>query len=126
MNDISRARDEFLESADRYPEAFRRQVGSASRRGFLAAGVGVGAAGLLGACSTKTKKSSEGGSTGSTVAAGGSGSPAAAGSSASPSAPEGKAGTDKSDTEKVVNFSNWVSYIDVDENDKNKHPTLDG
>ncbi|NUR62965.1 MAG: spermidine/putrescine ABC transporter substrate-binding protein [Catenulispora sp.] len=129
MNDISRARDEFLESADRYPEAFRHQVGSASRRGFLAAGVGVGAAGLLGACSTKTKKAAGGTGTGSAGSSGASGSSSSSGAASSPTsaaAPEGKAGTDKSDAEKIINFSNWVSYIDVDPNDKNKHPTLDG
>jgi spermidine/putrescine transport system substrate-binding protein len=115
MNDISRARDEFLEAADRYPEAFRRQLGGASRRGFLAAGVAAGAAGLLGACATKTKNSSAAGAAG---AGSGSGS-----TSATPA--EGKAGTDKSDSEKIVNFSNWVSYIDVDPKDKNKRPTLD-
>jgi spermidine/putrescine transport system substrate-binding protein len=37
----------------------------------------------------------------------------------------GHAGTDYSATEKVVNFSNWPAYIDIDANDKNKHPTLD-
>lgn len=37
----------------------------------------------------------------------------------------GHGGTDYSATEKVVNFSNWPAYIDVDSNDKNKHPTLD-
>jgi spermidine/putrescine transport system substrate-binding protein len=115
MNDKSWARDEFLDAADRFPEAFQRQVtGRASRRGFLTAGVGLGAAGLLGACSTKTKAASSGAS----GAGSGSGS-----SSAAPA--EGKSGPDKSDTEKVVNFSNWVSYIDVDPNDKNKRPTLD-
>ena len=115
MNDISRARDEFLDAADRFPEAFRRQLGGASRRGFLAAGVGLGAAGLLGACSTKTK----------TAAAASTGSGSGSGSSSSAAPSEGKSGADKSDTEKVVNFSNWVSYIDVDPKDKNKRPTLD-
>jgi spermidine/putrescine transport system substrate-binding protein len=37
----------------------------------------------------------------------------------------GHAGTDYSATEKVVNFSNWPAYIDIDSKDKNKHPTLD-
>ncbi|ACU75923.1 extracellular solute-binding protein family 1 [Catenulispora acidiphila DSM 44928] len=116
MNDISRARDEFLDAADRFPEAFRRRLaGGASRRGFLAAGVGLGAAGVLGACATKTKAASSGSGSGSGAASGS--------SSAAPS--EGKLGADKSDSEKVVNFSNWVSYIDVDPDDKNKRPTLD-
>lgn len=116
MNDISRSREEFLDAAGRFPEAFRRQLaGRASRRGFLTAGIGLGAAGLLGACATKTKNNSAG--------AGGSGAGSSASSSAA--APEGKAGVDKSDTEKIINFSNWVSYIDVDPNDKNKRPTLD-
>ncbi|MEP7193495.1 MAG: spermidine/putrescine ABC transporter substrate-binding protein [Actinomycetota bacterium] len=35
-----------------------------------------------------------------------------------------KAATDLSATEKVVNWSNWPSYMDVDEKTK-KHPTLD-
>ncbi|MGH3739892.1 MAG: polyamine ABC transporter substrate-binding protein [Micromonosporaceae bacterium] len=33
--------------------------------------------------------------------------------------------TDLSDKEKQLNFSNWPLYIDVAENDENKHPTLD-
>jgi spermidine/putrescine transport system substrate-binding protein len=37
----------------------------------------------------------------------------------------GHAGTDYSATEKVINFSNWPAYIDIDSKDKNKHPTLD-
>ncbi len=32
---------------------------------------------------------------------------------------------DKSDTDKTLNFSNWQLYIDVDEKDPNKRPTLD-
>ncbi|HYO19293.1 MAG TPA: extracellular solute-binding protein, partial [Dermatophilaceae bacterium] len=35
-----------------------------------------------------------------------------------------KAATDLSATEKIVNWSNWPSYMDVDEKTK-KHPTLD-
>jgi len=37
----------------------------------------------------------------------------------------GHASTDYSATEKVINFSNWPAYIDIDAKDKNKHPTLD-
>lgn len=112
MNDISRARDEFFEAAEKFPEMLRRQTGrSATRRGVLTAGVGMGAAGVLAACGTTKTKS---------------GSAAPGGTSASGGAtPEGKEATDKSATEKVLNFSNWVSYIDVDSNDKNKRPTLD-
>lgn len=119
MNDISRARDEFLDAADRFPGAFQRQLaGRASRRGLLAAGLGAGAAGLLGACATKTKAASSGTS--------GAGTGSGSSSSSSSAAPaDGKAGPDKSEAEKIVNFSNWVSYIDVDANDKNKRPTLD-
>jgi spermidine/putrescine transport system substrate-binding protein len=36
------------------------------------------------------------------------------------------AATDYSDTEKLLNFSNWGSYIDVSSSNKNDHPTLDG
>jgi len=36
-----------------------------------------------------------------------------------------QAAEDLSEDEKVVNFSNWPFYLDVDEKDKNKHPTLD-
>jgi spermidine/putrescine transport system substrate-binding protein len=37
----------------------------------------------------------------------------------------GHAGKDFSDTEKIVNFSNWPAYIDVDSKNQNDHPTLD-
>jgi spermidine/putrescine transport system substrate-binding protein len=33
---------------------------------------------------------------------------------------------DLSDTDKVVNFSNWSLYIDTDEKNESEHPTLDG
>ncbi|MFI6979409.1 spermidine/putrescine ABC transporter substrate-binding protein [Embleya sp. NPDC050154] len=36
-----------------------------------------------------------------------------------------RAGRDRSEQEKVVRFSNWALYIDIDENDEQKHPTLD-
>ncbi len=32
---------------------------------------------------------------------------------------------DTSDKDKTLNWSNWQAYIDVDDNDPNKHPTLD-
>jgi spermidine/putrescine transport system substrate-binding protein len=32
---------------------------------------------------------------------------------------------DRSDQDKVVNFSNWALYIDTDEKDQSKHPTLE-
>ncbi|SHM33827.1 polyamine ABC transporter substrate-binding protein [Cryptosporangium aurantiacum] len=35
-----------------------------------------------------------------------------------------QAATDLSDKDKVINFSNWPLYIDVDENDEKVHPTL--
>jgi spermidine/putrescine transport system substrate-binding protein len=37
----------------------------------------------------------------------------------------GHAGKDFSDSEKIVNFSNWPAYIDVDSKNQNDHPTLD-
>lgn len=67
-------------------------------RGVGAGGVAVAGVGLLSACGT------EGTGTGG---------------SAQPST------EDKSDTDKTLNFSNWQLYIDVDENDTNKRPTLD-
>ncbi|MFI1579525.1 spermidine/putrescine ABC transporter substrate-binding protein [Embleya sp. NPDC020630] len=33
--------------------------------------------------------------------------------------------TDRSEREKVVRFSNWALYIDVDDEDEQRHPTLD-
>ena len=35
------------------------------------------------------------------------------------------AATDKSDTDKSLNFSNWQLYIDIDAKNTNDHPTLD-
>lgn len=79
-------------------------VSSVSRRRVLrAAGIG-GAAMVAAACGAK-------GTTG--------------GSSASATgAPSPSSQPDKSDTEKIANFSNWVSYLDVDE-DSGKRPSLD-
>ena len=85
-------------------EAVRRaaESGMPRRRVLQAAALGsaaVAGSSLLAACGTK---GSGGGAT-----------------SAAPTTP------DKSDTDKTLNFSNWQLYIDVDEKDPNKRPTLD-
>jgi spermidine/putrescine transport system substrate-binding protein len=80
------------------------QSGVPRRRLLQAAGLGTAAvagSSLLAACGTKGTAAS-------------SGSPSAA-----PTAP------DKSDTDKTLNFSNWQLYIDVDDKNPNKRPTLD-
>jgi len=80
------------------------QSGVPRRRILQAAGLGTAAvagSSLLAACGTK-----------GTAAA--SGAPSTA-----PTAP------DKSDADKTLNFSNWQLYIDVDEKNPNKRPTLD-
>ena len=75
-----------------------------SRRGFLrgvgASGAVVAGAGVLAGCATPAQ--TPGG-----------------GTSASDDT------VDQSDTDKLLNFSNWQLYIDVDEKDENKRPTLD-
>lgn len=73
----------------------RRRVLQAAALG----GAAVAGSSLLAACGTK-------GSGGSSA-------------SAAPTA------EDKSDKDKTLNFSNWQLYIDVDEKDANKRPTLD-
>jgi spermidine/putrescine transport system substrate-binding protein len=93
--------------------------GLLTRRSMLMASGGVGIAGFLAACGS----SSSGGGA-STGAAGSTTPSAGAVSSAATSAAASGGGTDKSDTEKVVNWSNWPEYIDVDDKTK-KHPTLD-
>ncbi|HEY2041832.1 MAG TPA: spermidine/putrescine ABC transporter substrate-binding protein [Jatrophihabitans sp.] len=71
--------------------------GLVSRRTMLA-GIGVtGLATMLSACGTK--------------------------GTAAKANPSAQAAVDKSDTEKVVNWSNWPEYIDVDDKTKT-HPTL--
>jgi spermidine/putrescine transport system substrate-binding protein len=74
---------------------------SLSRRGFLrgtaASGAVIAGAGLLAACGT----------------------PAAKAPSANQSA------ADHSDADKIANFSNWPSYIDIDDKVATDHPTLD-
>jgi spermidine/putrescine transport system substrate-binding protein len=48
-----------------------------------------------------------------------------AGTTASSSASSAPAVPDRSDTDKTLNWSSWPEYLDVDENDANKHPSLD-
>ena len=74
-----------------------------SRRSAFAGLAGVAATGLLAAC----------GSPGRNASASGAGS----------ASPTPKAAVDKSATEKVVNWSNWPEYIDVDS--KGNHPSID-
>jgi spermidine/putrescine transport system substrate-binding protein len=73
--------------------------GLVSRRGMLAGIGATGLASLLAACGTK--------------------------GTAGKANPTAQAATDRSDTEKVVSWSNWPEYIDVDDKTK-AHPTLDG
>jgi spermidine/putrescine transport system substrate-binding protein len=82
--------------------------GLVSRRSAMMGAAGVGAAALLAACGSAGKNAASAGSGGSTTAA----KPAAA------------AATDLSDTEKVVNWSNWTEYIDTTDDGKSR-PTLD-
>ena len=76
--------------------------GLTTRRTMVTGAVGLGATAALAACGSKGKASTASGS-------------------ASPSASAAK---DMSDTEKVVNWSNWTQYIDVSEDEKSR-PTLD-
>ncbi|TQM62632.1 ABC transporter substrate-binding protein [Humibacillus xanthopallidus] len=80
--------------------------GLVSRRSAMMGAAGVGAAAFLAACGSAGKNASTGG------ASGGVASRTAA------------AAQDMSDTEKVVNWSNWTEYIDTSEDGKSR-PTLD-
>ena len=71
--------------------------GLLSRRGMLAGIGATGLAGLLAACGTK--------------------------GTATKANPSAQAAEDRSDTEKVVSWSNWPEYIDVDDKTQ-AHPTL--
>jgi spermidine/putrescine transport system substrate-binding protein len=77
--------------------------GLASRRTLMTGALGLGATAALTACGSE-----------------GTGGGTASGSAA----PSAKAAQDMSDTEKVVNWSNWTQYIDVSEDEKSR-PTLD-
>ncbi|MGW8377883.1 spermidine/putrescine ABC transporter substrate-binding protein [Streptomyces sp. ODS28] len=70
-----------------------------SRRRLLAAGSAAAGASLLGACGIPPAKGNAGGTE--------------------------RRDPDHSRTEKVLNFANWPLYIDVDDKDKKKRPTLD-
>ena len=81
--------------------------GLVSRRSAMMGAAGVSAAAFLAACGSAGKNPTSGG--------GGTGTAAAKTAAAA---------QDMSDTEKIVNWSNWTEYIDV--NDKTKaRPTLD-
>jgi spermidine/putrescine transport system substrate-binding protein len=71
--------------------------GTLSRRTLFRGAGAVGMGTLLAACGTKPQ---------------------------APKASEERAAEDKSDQEKVVNWSNWPEYIDVDD-DTGEHPTLE-
>src|SRR5690348_18434863 len=67
-------------------------------RGALAGGAVLATGGALSACGTKPAKKNEA---------------------------KACSATDVSSTEKKLTFSNWPLYIDVDEKDEKKRPTLD-
>ncbi len=69
-------------------------------RGLFAGGAFMATGGALAACGTKPAKKSEAEKAACTA-------------------------TDVSATEKKLNFSNWPLYVDVDEKDETKRPTLD-
>ena len=77
--------------------------GLTTRRSLMTGALGVGATAALAACGSK--------GTGTTASA-----------SVTPTA--AAAAQDMSDTEKVINWSNWTQYIDVSEDEKSR-PTLD-
>ena len=91
--------------ASRWPPMMRAALlrGLTSRRALVTGALGLGATAALSACGSKGKG------------------PTAASGSAAPSAAAAK---DLSDTEKVVNWSNWTQYIDVSDDEKSR-PTLD-
>src|SRR5665213_479453 len=84
------------------PPELLQAARSLSRRGFLrgtaASGAVIAGAGVLSACGT----------------------PAAKVASANQAAT-----VDRSDTDKIANFSNWPSYFDIDAKVATDHPTLD-
>jgi spermidine/putrescine transport system substrate-binding protein len=92
--------------SDQVPSAFQAALarGLVSRRTAMVGMVGLAGVGALAGCGSAGKNptaGSEGGATKSLV----------------------KAATDTSDTDKLVNWSNWPAYMDVDEKTKS-HPSL--
>ena len=88
--------------------AFRAALarGLVSRRSAMMGAAGLSAAAFLAACGSEGRNPST---------------PNATGGGAAPSA---KAAQDMSDTEKVVNWSNWTEYIDVTDDGKSR-PSID-
>lgn len=93
------------------PPAFLGRA-ALSRRNLLRGAGLAGAAALLSACGIK----GTGDGSGSSAPGSSSGAPASGGSSQD---------TDVSDSDKVVTWSSWPEYLDVDEDDANKHPSID-
>jgi len=77
--------------------------GLTSRRALVSGALGLGATAALSACGSEGTASNPSGSAAPTAAA---------------------AAKDLSDTDKVINWSNWTQYIDVSEDEKSR-PTLD-
>ena len=76
--------------------------GLASRRTLMAGALGLGATAALSAC----------------------GSEGTGGTATGTASPTAKAAQDMSDTEKIVNWSNWPEYIDLSEDEKTR-PSID-
>jgi len=128
------------------PPALLGSAGLSRRRVLRGAGL-AGAAAFLAACGVKGTGGgtgsgsgpSGGGSSPSTSAGGGgsatgggSGSTGGGSTSGGTAAASGTGGSgggdtvvDRSDTDKVVNWSSWPEYLDVDDKDPNKHPSID-
>jgi spermidine/putrescine transport system substrate-binding protein len=85
--------------------AFRAALarGLVNRRSFVVGAAGLGAAAALAACGSEGTNKSSGSGT---------------------ATPTAKAAQDMSDTDKVVNWSNWPEYIDVDDKTQAR-PSLD-
>ncbi len=129
---------------DDLPPALRSAVAAAraglSRRSVLR-GAGLGsAAAFLAACGVKGTNATTGSaappssSAAALTPAGSAASSSSSGSVAgSPSSSAGSASSsssapsvaDLSDSQKTVNWSNWPEYIDVDDGNASKHPTVD-